>query len=173
MSTAELTAAKIAKARWLFYKSDEGKKIAPIQANEKMIEAWADENLQSIEDVEAWKNAAAALFGSLVEKRDNIVVEKPRAEAPAPEPVLEGQDLLRKLQKDVRSSENPAVVFAAQDQLRRIASGPQREGELPLNYFRRLYPKVSLKRMGPAELDFVVKKYGATKVASVLNSNGD
>jgi hypothetical protein len=172
MSTIEMTAAKVAKARWLFYKSEEGKGIAPIQANESMIESYCDEHLLSLENVESWKLAAAALFGSLAENRDGLKVEKSRAEipAPAPEPVLEGQELLRKLQADLRS-DNLATRFEADDELKRIQAGPRLEGDSDIRYFARLYAPSTLRRLSEPQITFLRKKYGANVVAAAINLN--
>ena len=161
MSTVqEVIDARVSKARYRFYKNH--KNVAPNQANESLIEDWADTNLKSLEDVSTWDAAYEVLKDGLAENKHNIIVERPRAEAPAPspEPVLEGQELLRKLKSDLYSDDE-AVRFEAEDQLKRIQAGPQKESETDVDYFARAYAPSTLRKLVEPQLSFVRKKWGA------------
>jgi hypothetical protein len=169
MSTIEQIEARVAHARYRFFKGH--RDLAPNEANFQLVEEWCDANLKSLEDSSAWESAFEALGkGSFAENRQNVVVERPRAEtpAPAPEPILTEQELLRKLKSEMYS-ENPAVAFEAEDQLKRIATGPQNEGQSDKDYFALLYAPSNLRRMTEAKLKLVRHKYGAALVSFTIN----
>jgi hypothetical protein len=168
MSTAlEVIDARVSQARFRFYKNH--KNVAPNQANESLIEGWADTNLKSLEDVTTWNEAYEVLKDQLAKNKHNIIVERPRAEAPAPspEPALEGQGLLRKLQADSKS-DNPSVAFDAVDRLKKLAY-PQQDGESDKEYFVRIYSPNLLRRASEPQLSFLRKRYGATLVSYAIN----
>jgi hypothetical protein len=172
MSTAT-SETNAARSRYLFYKKHP--EVAPVKANDLEFQGFADANGLSLETPSTWETAFAELsaLGKLAENtRSKIAVEKPEPVAEGAAPVAEEneQTRLRRIRKAIHYG-TPEQVFAASDELRRITSGPQKDGETDFQYFGRLYPKVSLERMGQTELHQVMARYGSRQVTSVLNSN--
>jgi hypothetical protein len=172
MKTTEEFTAEVSRQRYLFYKSHPD--VAPqCEANDNIVIDFARTKVLSLEDKSTWDAAYEANKGSFAPNRYGEPVAKPEAApapAPAPEPVLEGQELLRKLRKDMRS-ENPAVVFEAEDQLKRIQAGPRLEKDSDLSYLARLYAPAGLRNLPELHITWLRKRYGAGVVSAAINLN--
>jgi hypothetical protein len=170
MSTGILFEAAVAKQRWLAYRRTPS--IAPVEANDLLVLAFADANGLSLETASTWDQAFTELsaMGQLAENRNQIQVEKPQPAAVEVAPVVveTDQERLHRIRRATRS-ENPAVRHAADDELRRITAPPQ-DGESQTRWFMRAYPRVVLSRFSQDQLQYVIQKYGAKAVSASLNN---